>query len=170
MGFSRQEDWNGLPFPPPGFFPTQASNLHLLHWQADCLPLGHMGSPRTGEVSRNSASQAPHFPCGRWKKEVFTYWDIGKAIPAHTWVNLNSMLTKIASFWPNIYALYICFNYLGKRAPWPEIMSMLKIKVKSPSFWVARACPSLIVRPPSQVPSPHWVDMYVPVSLLTLKK
>ena len=78
MGFSRQEDWNGLPFPPPGFFPTQGSNLHLLHWRADSLPLGHMGSPRTGEGSRNSASQAPHFPCGCWKKEVFTYWDIGK--------------------------------------------------------------------------------------------
>ena len=31
MGFSRQEYWSGLPFPPPGIFPTQGSNLWLRH-------------------------------------------------------------------------------------------------------------------------------------------
>ena len=30
MGFSRQEYWSGLPFPSPGIFLTQGSNLHLL--------------------------------------------------------------------------------------------------------------------------------------------
>ena len=40
MGFSRQEYWSGLPFPSPGIFP----NPHLLHWQADSLPLSHRGS------------------------------------------------------------------------------------------------------------------------------
>ena len=32
-----------------GIFPTQESNLHLLHilhWQAGSLPLSHLGSPR----------------------------------------------------------------------------------------------------------------------------
>ena len=28
-----------------GTFPTQGSNLHFLHWQADSLPLNHQGSP-----------------------------------------------------------------------------------------------------------------------------
>ena len=28
-----------------GIFLTQGSNLHLLHWQADSLPLSHLGSP-----------------------------------------------------------------------------------------------------------------------------
>ena len=28
-----------------GIFPTQGSNPHLLHWQTDSLPLGHLGSP-----------------------------------------------------------------------------------------------------------------------------
>ena len=46
MGFSRPEYWSGLPFPPPGDLPIQGSNLHLLHWQADSLPLSHLGSPR----------------------------------------------------------------------------------------------------------------------------
>ena len=47
MGFPRQEHWSGLPFPPPGDLLTQGSNpslLRLLHWQADCLPLSHLGS------------------------------------------------------------------------------------------------------------------------------
>ena len=30
MGFSQQEYWSGLPFPPPRIFPTQGLNPHLL--------------------------------------------------------------------------------------------------------------------------------------------
>ena len=48
MEFSRQEYWSGLPFLLQGIFPTHGSNLcllHLLHWQADYLPLHHLGSP-----------------------------------------------------------------------------------------------------------------------------
>ncbi|CAI9152781.1 unnamed protein product [Rangifer tarandus platyrhynchus] len=47
MGFSRQEYWSGLPCPIPGDFQTQGLNpclLHLLHWQASSLPLGHWRS------------------------------------------------------------------------------------------------------------------------------
>ena len=29
-GCSRQEYWSGFPCPPPGIFPTQGSNLHLM--------------------------------------------------------------------------------------------------------------------------------------------
>ena len=45
MGFSRQEYWSGLPFPPPGDLPDPGL-LHFLHWQVDSLPLSHLGSPR----------------------------------------------------------------------------------------------------------------------------
>ena len=31
-GFFWQDYWSGLPFPPPGIFPTQGLNLHLLHF------------------------------------------------------------------------------------------------------------------------------------------
>ena len=44
-GFPRQEYQSGLPFLPQGIFPTKGSNLHLLHWQVDSLPLGHQESP-----------------------------------------------------------------------------------------------------------------------------
>jgi len=46
MEFSRQEYWSGLPFPIAGDLPDPGSNPHLLsllHWQADCLPLCHLG-------------------------------------------------------------------------------------------------------------------------------
>ena len=47
MEFSRQEYSSGLPFPSPGDLPTQGPNpclWCLLHWQADSLPLCHLGS------------------------------------------------------------------------------------------------------------------------------
>ncbi|CAN0154155.1 unnamed protein product, partial [Rangifer tarandus platyrhynchus] len=45
-GFSRQDYWSGNSL-LQGFFLTQKSNPHLLcllHWQADSLPLLHLGS------------------------------------------------------------------------------------------------------------------------------
>ena len=46
MGFFRQEYWNGLPCPPSWDLPPiQRLNLCLLPWQADSLPLSHLGSP-----------------------------------------------------------------------------------------------------------------------------
>ena len=44
MEFSRQEYWSRFPFSLQGIFPTQGSNPRLLHWQADSLPLCHLGS------------------------------------------------------------------------------------------------------------------------------
>ena len=43
MKFSRQEYWNGFPFPTPGTFPTQGLNPHLLHLQVGSLPQSHQG-------------------------------------------------------------------------------------------------------------------------------
>ena len=48
MEFSRQEYWIGLPFPTPGDLPDpgiEFPSLHLLHWQADSLPLSHWEAP-----------------------------------------------------------------------------------------------------------------------------
>ena len=43
MGFSRQECWSGLPFPPPGDLsdPGIKPTSCLLYWQADSLPRSH---------------------------------------------------------------------------------------------------------------------------------
>ena len=44
MGFSRQEYWSGLPFPPLGIFPTQGSNLCLPHCSQMLYHVSHQGS------------------------------------------------------------------------------------------------------------------------------
>ena len=46
MGFSRQEYWSGLPFPPPGDLPDPGVKPMscLLYWQAGSLPLVPLGS------------------------------------------------------------------------------------------------------------------------------
>ena len=45
MEFPRQECWSGWPFSSPGDLPDPGSepgsNLGLLHWQAELLPLNH---------------------------------------------------------------------------------------------------------------------------------
>ena len=52
MGFSRQEYWNGLPFPSPGDLPDaeikplSLTFLRLLLWQAGSLPLAPPGKPQ----------------------------------------------------------------------------------------------------------------------------
>ena len=45
LEFSRQKYWSSCHFLFQGIFPTQGSNLHLLRWQADSLPLSHQGRP-----------------------------------------------------------------------------------------------------------------------------
>ena len=45
MGFSRQEHWSELPFPFPGDVPDTTIEPASSGWQADSLPLSHLGSP-----------------------------------------------------------------------------------------------------------------------------
>ena len=45
LGFSRQEYWSGLPFPPPGDLPDLMIEPKSPAQQMDSLPLSHLGSP-----------------------------------------------------------------------------------------------------------------------------
>ena len=45
MGFSRQEYWNGLPFPSPGDLPDPGIEPRSLALQADSLPTELRGKP-----------------------------------------------------------------------------------------------------------------------------
>ena len=44
VGFSRQEYWSALPFPPPGALPHPGVKPASLRSQADSLPLSYLGS------------------------------------------------------------------------------------------------------------------------------
>ena len=58
MGFSRQEYWNGLPFPSPGDLPNPGIELGFPALQADSLPSGPPAKPR-------AASKQDWNPVGR---------------------------------------------------------------------------------------------------------
>ena len=47
MGFNRQEQWSGLPFPPPEDLPDPGSDLHLClqHWQMNSFTTEPSGNP-----------------------------------------------------------------------------------------------------------------------------
>ena len=45
VGFSNQENWSGLPFPPARSLADPGIKPCLLHWQADSLPLSRQGRP-----------------------------------------------------------------------------------------------------------------------------
>ena len=48
LGFSRQEYWSGLPYPPPGNLPhpgIELVSLILQYWQVGSLPLAPPGKP-----------------------------------------------------------------------------------------------------------------------------
>ena len=45
LGFSRQEYWGGLPRPSPEDLPDPGIKPASPAWQADSLPLSHLGSP-----------------------------------------------------------------------------------------------------------------------------
>ena len=47
MEFSRPEYWSGLSFPSPRDFPTQRSNLGLLHCRQTLYHLSHLATPWT---------------------------------------------------------------------------------------------------------------------------
>ena len=56
-GLSRQEYWNGLPFPSPGDLPDPGIEPASHALQADSLPLNHQGKEAfldTSRVSENS--------------------------------------------------------------------------------------------------------------------
>ena len=63
MGFSRQEYWSGLPFPPAGDLTNPGLNpslLHLLHWQVGSLPLAPPWKPLAIYKQQQTIKQYGH--------------------------------------------------------------------------------------------------------------
>ena len=59
----QQEYWNGLPLPFPGDHPDPGMNpllLHALHWQAESLPLCHLGRLCVSAAAAAAASLQSH--------------------------------------------------------------------------------------------------------------
>ena len=62
MGFSRQEYWNGLPFPSPGDLPDPEIELRPPALQADTLPSELPGKPQLRPKSNRKKKKKRPFP------------------------------------------------------------------------------------------------------------
>ena len=93
MEFPRQYTGGGCRFLLWCIFPTQGSNPHLMHWQADSLSLSHQGSPSSHILLFScefmSYSLQPH---GLWTARLLCPWDfLGK----DTGVGCHFLLQRI---------------------------------------------------------------------------
>ena len=66
MEFSRQEYWNGFPFPSPGDLPDPGIESGSLKLQADSLPSEPPGKPKAGFGWVISTSQNLRFLFCKW--------------------------------------------------------------------------------------------------------
>ena len=77
MGFFRQENWSGLPFPSPGDLPDPRIKPSSPALQADSYHLSHQGSPSWDhELGRKSSAtlRAEHSKTFQFPSQL---WDLG---------------------------------------------------------------------------------------------
>ena len=72
MGFSRQEYWNGLPFPSPGDLPNPGLYPGLLHCRHTVYHLSHKGS--SGEPDTITGSLKERYRRVRVRQKVMSWW------------------------------------------------------------------------------------------------
>ena len=61
MGFSRQEYWSGLPYPPPGNLPDSRIKTTSPALQVDSLPAEPTGSKSIQELKPEKSSEAQSY-------------------------------------------------------------------------------------------------------------
>ena len=113
MGFSRQEYWSGLPFPPPGDLPNLSS-----------LPLAHLGSP----------NQAPRYNLKEWKQRLRNLYT-----NVHSNIIHNSQ-KKWFNRWINKNVICLCnrilFSYENMYEGTSLVVQWLKIFLPTQGSWV----------------------------------
>ena len=103
-GFSRQEYWNGLPFPLPRDLPAQRLHpclLCLLLWQTDTLPLAPPGKP----VCKHTGNKNNYFCLLNTHIHTHTHKPISKFVNKQT--NQTNKQTKKTRF-ENLQLRWIC--------------------------------------------------------------
>ena len=86
MGFSRQESWTGLPFPPPVDLPHPGFEPSSPALQADSLPLSHQGSPQRKISNYNHSTD-------RARGQSFLLLILKYKIDISTYISCFSMLS-----------------------------------------------------------------------------
>ena len=120
LNFPGKKTGVGWHFLSQGFLPTQGSNphlLYLLHWQADSLPLSHLGSPCLLGGSFASCVQLfRHMGCSMPASSVHGILQAGIL----KWVAISF---SRGSFWPRDQTWVFCIagrfftNWAMREAP-----------------------------------------------------
>ena len=104
MGFPRQEYWSGLPFPSPGFFPTQGLHLclpHLLHWQASFYHCATWKAPVVSgcSVIQSCLTLQPHDCSMPGFRPSLCPWVCSNSCPLSQWCHptISSSVTPFSS-------------------------------------------------------------------------
>ena len=117
MGFSRQEYWNGLPFPPSEDLPTQGSDSRLLHWQADSLPLEPPGKHNWGK-RRSQRERFEDIQANYWRHDS-TIWSLeisaASNLESHSPARISMVTCHVCL--ASVYLLN-CFSQ-NSRKQWP---------------------------------------------------
>ena len=128
----------GCHFLLQGIFPTQGSNLHLLQWQADALPLSHLGSPyfsirhvRTFLHLRRLHSGSAMIPRGHLNREITnkaqkrkkcgTEWITERILVSSMRAETRKQsITFSGPSWGGVCGRWLrCFYHLAHVCTWP---------------------------------------------------
>ena len=105
MGFPRQEYWSGCHCLLWEIFLTQGSNLQLLHWQVDSLPLSHQG----GQHVCICIDTYTHAHAHTHNTYIMEYY-----LSTTFYYLLNYMIKIVSSFSHlNILSGHFCFSLLS---------------------------------------------------------
>ena len=92
MGFSRQEYWSGLLFPPPGNLPHPGIKPVSLHWQVDSLSPVPPGKPIYLAVGYNC-----------------------KVLCWHVLGTLFQVKNNLSIHWAQFFEQLLCVNYCARK-------------------------------------------------------
>ena len=105
-------EWGAISF-PISFFLTQRSNLHLLSpaWQADSLPMSHLGSPNN--VSTLNANKKEN-EWGLWGKAIVSW---GSFITEEYYIPKLFALTLKGRIFSDLFKYSVCQQYVNREFP-----------------------------------------------------
>ena len=114
-----------------GLFPTQASNPHLLHWQADSLPLSHLATHEWLKHHQHPSGGGRNFQHRRSASHTFFgLHDFSSVLSVLKYVFLFFCFfpTEKHWFWPTFHFLLFLYPGLCSQVPfsnttyrqWPE--------------------------------------------------
>ena len=99
MGFSRQEDWSGLPCPPPGDLPNPGIKLRSPALQVDSLPSEPPGMPINNvRLKENSKALFDRLclVCPTEQNDSETAWSITQYFLIKYW---SGLFHHVSCFW-----------------------------------------------------------------------